>query len=86
MWREIDEQTAVLNRLCRTNGFTTKQKNGAYIMFELGQTIGNTSLKGVNNGKLNYIESLADLFLKNNKEDVTPAIVRYSTFFGGKDC
>ena len=54
-------------------------------MFELGQNVGNTSLKGVNNDKLSYIESLADLFLKNNKEDTTPAIVRYSTFFGGKD-
>lgn len=85
MWAEINEQTAVLNRLCRTNGFTTAEKSGAYEIFEAGQNIGITSLKGLNHDKLNYIESLADLFMKNNKEDMTPAIVRYSTFFGGKD-
>ena len=51
----------------------------------MGQTIGTSRLKDLNNGKLDYIEKLADLLLKSNKEDTTPAIVRYSSFFGGKD-
>ena len=85
MGNAIDFQTATLNKLCRTNGFTTQEKNGAYEMFEMSQTTSNSSLKSLNNSKLNYIEELAELFAKNNKEDFTPAIVRYSTFFGGKD-
>ena len=33
---------------------------------------------------MNYIENLADLFLKRNKEDTTPVLIRLSPFFGGK--
>ena len=83
LWEQMKVQTLALNKLCRRNGFENADNKTAYQLQEMGQTFAVESFTGLCKSELNHIESIADAFVKANR-DVACVNIRNSPFFGGK--
>lgn len=80
---KFSEQQLSLNRLCRTNGFTSQKNRNDYELYEMGQTFTIQSFTALSCGELNHLENIAQLYLESNQENEV-VLIRDTPFFGGK--